>query len=277
MTPGRNLSAQELLEYLDSIKNASSQQAFSEIRDNLQRLGIYDLLLDAEEKYKEFWDGLGDIKIIEMFEQIDLDSKEINSAVCKEIFSLESKPYFNQQTNEFKAFAAWHLHNTQSGQNEPVFTPYQLREMADRSYSQLEEEIESEDSDDVPAYPEPTGDDVKVNVRSNILRLLDVIETLRVLDVEMPAQVISCFLFIASRPDGCTTAELQEELCLTAASMSRNTTWLTGQHRSNPDRGLNLITKEVYEPNKRLRYLRLTQQGRKLSNQLSTQLYSLKS
>ena len=54
--------------------------------------------------------------------------------------------------------------------------------------------------------------------------------------------------------------------------MSRTTTWLTGQHRSNPKRGLNLITKEVYQPNKRLRYLRLTQQGRNLAKQLSTQL-----
>lgn len=272
MTPGRNVSVQELLEHLASIKNTSSQQAFNEIRDNLQRLGIYDLLLDAEEKYKEFWDHLGDIKIIEMFDQIDLDSKEINSAEHKEIFSLESKPYLNQQTNEYKAFAAWHLHNIESGQNEPVFTPDQLRGMSDRFYSQLEEEIESEDSDDVLAVPESAGEEVKIAVRADVLRLLDVIETLRVLDVEMPAQVISCFLFIASRPDGCTTAEMQEELGLTAASMSRNTTWLTGQHRSNPDRGLNLITKEVYESNKRLRYLRLTPQGHQLANKISNML-----
>ena len=102
-----------------------------------------------------------------------------------------------------------------------------------------------------------------------MLRLLSVIETLRVLDVEMPAQVIACFLYIASFPDGCTTAEMQEKLGLTAASMSRNTTWLTGQHRSNPNRGLNLITKEVYEPNKRLRILRLTSQGRALALRLS--------
>lgn len=105
-----------------------------------------------------------------------------------------------------------------------------------------------------------------------MLRLLSVIETLRVLDVEMPAQVIACFLYIASFPDGCTTAEMQEKLGLTAASMSRNTTWLTGQHRSNPNRGLNLITKEVYEPNKRLRILRLTSQGRALALRLSTQI-----
>lgn len=105
-----------------------------------------------------------------------------------------------------------------------------------------------------------------------MLRILGVIETLRVLDIEMPAQVIACFLYVASCIDGCTTAEMQEELGLTAASMSRNTTWLTGQHRSNPNRGLNLITKEVYEPNKRLRILRLTPEGRKLAQRLSTQL-----
>lgn len=103
-------------------------------------------------------------------------------------------------------------------------------------------------------------------------RLLRVVEALRVLDVEMPAQVMACFLFIASRDNGCTTAELQVELGLTAASMSRCTDWLTGQHRSNPSRGLNLITKEVYQANKRLRYLQLTQQGRNLAKQLSTYL-----
>ncbi len=105
-----------------------------------------------------------------------------------------------------------------------------------------------------------------------MLRILGVIETLRVLDIEMPAQVIACFLFVASRDDGCTSAEMQEELGLTAASMSRNTTWLTGEHRSNPNRGLNLITKEVYQANKRLRILRLTPEGRKLAQRLSTQL-----
>ena len=115
-------------------------------------------------------------------------------------------------------------------------------------------------------------DGINIAIRADMLRMLSVVETLRVLDVEMPAQVISCFLFVASRDDGCTSAELQEELGLTASSMSRNTTWLTGQHRSNPTRGLNLITKEVYQPNKRLRYLRLTQQGRNLAKQLSTQL-----
>lgn len=115
-------------------------------------------------------------------------------------------------------------------------------------------------------------DALNLGPRSDMLRMLGVVETLRVLDVEMPAQVMSCFLFVASRDDGCTTAELQEELGLTAASTSRCTTWLTGHHRSNPTRGLNLITKEVYQHNKRLRYLRLTQQGRNLAKQLSIQL-----
>ena len=115
-------------------------------------------------------------------------------------------------------------------------------------------------------------DALNLVIRSDMLRMLSVVETLRVLDVEMPAQVMSCFMFVASRDNGCTTAELQTELGLTAASTSRCTTWLTGQHRSNPTRGLNLITKEVYQPNKRLRYLRLTQQGRNLAKQLSTQL-----
>jgi len=115
-------------------------------------------------------------------------------------------------------------------------------------------------------------DPLKVPVKTDILRLLDVIETLRALDVEMPAQVISCFLYVAAN-DGCTSFDLQDQLSLTAASASRCTTWLTGQHRSNPARGLNLITKEVYLPNKRYRVLKLTREGRQLANKLSTQLH----
>jgi len=115
-------------------------------------------------------------------------------------------------------------------------------------------------------------DYINVSVRKDMLRILTIIESLRVLDVEMPAQVIATFLYVASCDDGCTTSELQENLGITAASASRNTTWLTGQHRSNPKRGLNLITKEIYEPNQRLRILRLTAEGSKLAKQLSTQL-----
>lgn len=109
---------------------------------------------------------------------------------------------------------------------------------------------------------------ISLKAKADLNRLLDVIETLRVLDVEMPAQVIATFLFVATH-DGCTTQEMQEELGLTAASCSRNTTWLTGEHRSNPQRGLNLITKEVYQPNKRLRILKMTSEGRKLAQRLS--------
>jgi DNA-binding MarR family transcriptional regulator len=109
---------------------------------------------------------------------------------------------------------------------------------------------------------------IPLSTKAVLGRLLDAIETLRTLDVEMPAQVIACFLYVAIN-DGCTTQEMQEELGLSAASCSRNTTWLTGQHRSNPKRGLNLITKEVYQPNKRLRILKMTAEGRKLAQRLS--------
>jgi DNA-binding MarR family transcriptional regulator len=115
-------------------------------------------------------------------------------------------------------------------------------------------------------------DYINVSVRKDMLRILTIIESLRVLDVEMPAQVIASFLYVASCDNGCTTAEMQEDLGLTSASTSRNSDWLTGMHRSNPKRGLNLITKEIYAPNKRLRFLRLTAEGRKLAKQLSTQL-----
>ena len=78
----------------------------------------------------------------------------------------------------------------------------------------------------------------------NIKNISDPLLVVRknILVISGPAQVMSCFLFVASRDDGCTTAESQAELGLTAASMSR----CTGQYRSNPARRLNLITKEVY-------------------------------
>ena len=98
----------------------------------MKGLGVYELLLAAEEKYKEFWDCLGIVKVVEMLEQLDRDSSEINLAEGAQLFSLECKPYPNQQPNEIKAFAAWHLHNIQSG-NDSVFTADYLRSMAEQA------------------------------------------------------------------------------------------------------------------------------------------------
>lgn len=106
----------------------------------------------------------------------------------------------------------------------------------------------------------------------DMLKLLKIIEKLRVLDLEMPAQVVASFLYVASH-DGCHSVALQEDLDMTAASVSRNTTWLSSHHRTNKERGLNLITKEVDPSNRRRHLLKLTVEGRKLVKDLQSTLY----
>lgn len=103
----------------------------------------------------------------------------------------------------------------------------------------------------------------------DMIPLLEVMQKFRVMDAEMPAQLLATFLYIASH-DGCHTGALQEDLELTAASSSRNTDWLSNRHRTNPARGLNLITKEVDPSNRRRHVLKLTAQGRLLVKELST-------
>ena len=103
---------------------------------------------------------------------------------------------------------------------------------------------------------------------SSLDALIKCIEMLRVLDVEMPAQTVAVLLYIMSH-DGCHSQAVQEDLDITAASVSRNATWLTGTHRSNPARGLNLITKESDPTNRRRNVFTLTREGRQLAKQLS--------
>ena len=132
MSPSKQVSVQEFLEHLNSIKDAGDGDNVNSVLDRMKRLGVYDLLFAAEEKYKEFWDCLGIVKVVEMLEQLDRDSSEINLSEGSQVFSLESNPYLNQQPNEIKAFAAWHLHNIQSG-NDSVFTADYLRTMAEQA------------------------------------------------------------------------------------------------------------------------------------------------
>ena len=103
---------------------------------------------------------------------------------------------------------------------------------------------------------------------SSLDALIRCIEILRVMDVEMPAQTVAVFLYIASH-DGCHSQAVQEDLDLTSASISRNATWLSGKHRSNPLRGLDLITKESDPTNRRRNVFTLTKKGKLLAKQLS--------
>jgi DNA-binding MarR family transcriptional regulator len=105
----------------------------------------------------------------------------------------------------------------------------------------------------------------------SIERLLKVIEVLRLLDREMPAQVLASFLYVASH-DSCHKQAMEEDLSFTTASSSRNTDWLSKFHRLNKP-GLGLIVKEADPSNRRRQILRLTPKGERLIHQIEDILY----
>ena len=101
--------------------------------------------------------------------------------------------------------------------------------------------------------------------------LLSVIELLRDLDREVPAQVVSCFLYIAVH-NPCHKQALEEELDFTTASSSRNIRWLSDKHRlKKPGLGLVDVTKDP--SNRRRLLLSLTPKGHDLIKTLEAKLY----
>ena len=111
----------------------------------------------------------------------------------------------------------------------------------------------------------------RTRTNPRIERLLKVMEAIRLLDREMPAQVISTFLFVASH-NNCHKQALEEDLSFTTASSSRNTDWLSKLHRLNKP-GLDLIIKEVDPTNKRRQQLRLSPKGEQLVKLIEDLLY----
>ena len=107
-----------------------------------------------------------------------------------------------------------------------------------------------------------------------IEKLLKVIERVRVLDRQFPAQVLACLLYISSR-DNCHKQALEEDLGITTASASRNTDWLADLHRLRKP-GLGLIIKEDDPSNGRRQQLRLSPKGRRLIQQIKEDLYGPK-
>ena len=97
-------------------------------------------------------------------------------------------------------------------------------------------------------------------------------EQIRLLDREMPGQVVSCFLYVASH-DGCHKQAMEQELGLTTASSSRNTDILSKGRLGREAEGLDLITKEVDPANRRRQTLKLTPRGKSLAQQMKTIIY----
>jgi DNA-binding MarR family transcriptional regulator len=111
----------------------------------------------------------------------------------------------------------------------------------------------------------------RTRTNPDIERMLRVMDLLRVLDREVPAQVLSCLFYIASH-DGCHKTAMEEDLGLTTASSSRNIDRLTKQHRLGKP-GMDLISKEVDPTNKKRLTLHLNQRGHDLVRQIESILY----
>ena len=107
----------------------------------------------------------------------------------------------------------------------------------------------------------------------SVVRLVDILQEFRKLDYEMPAQVILCFVFVASH-NPCHSEVLCHELGLTRAAVSRNTDWLSDKHRLGKP-GLNLINKEVDETNRRRMILSLTPKGKLMLKSIRDKLNEL--
>ena len=88
---------------------------------------------------------------------------------------------------------------------------------------------------------------------------------------EIPAQVIATFLYVAAHDD-CNKIDMEKALDLSSASGSRNTDWLSDQHRLGKP-GLGLIIKYRDRTNRRRQVLQLTAKGRQLANSMKQILY----
>lgn len=94
-------------------------------------------------------------------------------------------------------------------------------------------------------------------------------DLLRVLEREIPGQLVSCFLYIASH-DGCHKQAMEEALELTTASGSRNSDWLSDGRIGLKKPGLGLIKKEK---DGRRQRLRLTDKGKTLAKTMKSLIY----
>jgi DNA-binding MarR family transcriptional regulator len=97
-------------------------------------------------------------------------------------------------------------------------------------------------------------------------RLLNAFELLRLMDREIPGQVVSAFLYIASH-NPCHKQALEEDLGFKVASGSRTTDWLSEYHRLGKP-GLGLIKKYQDPLNRRRVLLELTPKGEALIRQM---------
>ena len=102
--------------------------------------------------------------------------------------------------------------------------------------------------------------------------LYESFELLRLLDTEMPAQLVTTFFFIAAHGP-VDTVTIANSLNMKRSSCSRNTDWLSADHRLPNKAGLGLIIKEDHPTNWRTRLCRLSPKGESLIKQIKEKLY----
>ena len=102
--------------------------------------------------------------------------------------------------------------------------------------------------------------------------LYESFELLRLFDTEMPAQLVTTFFFIAAHGP-VDTVTIANSLNMKRSSCSRNTDWLSANHRLPNKAGLGLIIKEDHPTNWRTRICRLSPKGESLIKQIKEKLY----
>ena len=111
-----------------------------------------------------------------------------------------------------------------------------------------------------------------LTVDSEARLLYESFELLRLLDTEMPAQLVATFFFIAAHGP-VDTITITQRTGMKSGSVSRNTDWLSANHRISTKAGLGLIIKEEHPTNWRTRLCRLSPKGESLIKQIKEKLY----
>ena len=100
---------------------------------------------------------------------------------------------------------------------------------------------------------------------NELFGVLKAFELLRLLDEQIPGQLVSTFLYIASH-NPCSKKDVEKDLQLTSSSASRLLDWLSDYHRLGKP-GLGLIVKTKNAMDLRLINIKLTPKGENLVNQ----------
>lgn len=107
---------------------------------------------------------------------------------------------------------------------------------------------------------------------ATMAKVLAISEEFRSLDTEVPGQLVSVFLYIASH-NPCHMQAIENDLRLSPNSVSRNTDWLSKYHRLGKP-GMGLVVKIADPVNARRRLVKLTEKGHRLVDRINQILES---